>query len=69
MCARTERCKNRLRNRLRHYLHPLTIYCRLKDLGLRECKEVKHLCILYETYVWRWLKEVIQLLPDDERRC
>ena len=52
------------RNRLRHNLHPLTIYCRMKDLGFDEATSVRRVCTLYERYVWVWLKELIQKLPN-----
>jgi hypothetical protein len=67
MDADVERRKKILRNRLRHQLHPLTIYCRLKDLGLKEDNWVKHICVLYETRIWVWLKHIIQALPERRR--
>ena len=67
MNEKYERRKKCLRNRLRHKLHPLTIYCRMKNMGFDESTSVKRVCVLYEQYIWVWLKELIQKLP--ERRC
>ena len=67
MNEKYERRKKCLRNRLRHNLHPYTIYCRMIDAGFNEATSVRRVCTLYEQYIWVWLKEVIQKLP--ERRC
>ena len=39
---------------LQHYLNPLHIYCRLRDLGLAE-KLAVFLCQLYERTVFNYL--------------
>ena len=54
--------KNTMRNWLRHRLHPMHIYCRLctkRD----DHQLVGKICIWYESYIWRWMKHIIELLP------
>jgi len=46
------------RNRLRHHLHPLHVYCRIGG------KRSGGPCMLYEKYIWGWLKQLIERLPD-----
>jgi hypothetical protein len=53
--------KKRLRNQLRHRLHPMHLYCRIcTRYGESTAKRIG---ICYETYVWRWFKKLIELLP------
>ena len=54
--------KKCLRNRLRHYLHPTYLYCRLCD-KIHNRKRACKICKWYEAYVWRWMKKLIELLP------
>jgi len=38
---------------LQHYLNPLHIYCRLRDIGLSKGKAVS-MCRIYEHFVFRY---------------
>lgn len=38
---------------LKHYLNPLHIYCRLREIGMGKEKAVA-LCSLYERYVFKY---------------
>jgi hypothetical protein len=57
--------RGRLRNRLRHHLHPLHLYCRLCSRYGE--KFARPICVWYEYRIWGWLKRIIEELPDDER--
>jgi len=64
MCKDIAYRKQLLRNRLKHNLHPLHIYCRLCDRYNEGI--AKTVCIWYETHIWKWLRKMIELLPERE---
>ncbi|GAB6177237.1 hypothetical protein JCM16814_21280 [Desulfobaculum senezii] len=37
---------------LQHYLNPLHVYCRLRDIGVSTAL-TRHVCAAYERYVYR----------------
>jgi hypothetical protein len=62
-------CKNKEwvkpHNFLRHYLHPLYLYCRLRDCGVKKsiaCRLLK----LYENRAWKHIEHLINLIPNGE---
>jgi hypothetical protein len=40
--------------RLQHYLNPLHIYCRLRDLGVAK-EQATCLCRFYERFIFKYL--------------
>jgi hypothetical protein len=66
VCKETDRRSGLLRNRLKHHLHPMHIYCRLCN-RVDDHVLIGKICIWYEHYVWGWFKKLIEALPD--RRC
>lgn len=39
---------------IQHYINPLHLYCRFRDLGLFE-DLAKSLCVAYEDSIYKWL--------------
>ncbi|NJB68246.1 hypothetical protein GGQ74_001919 [Desulfobaculum xiamenense] len=37
---------------MQHYLNPLHVYCRLRDMGV-STSLTRHMCSVYERYVYR----------------
>lgn len=45
-----------MKNSIQHYINPLHIYCRFRDMGLPE-KLARFLCIAYEDSIYKLFKK------------